>query len=298
MKQKSKNLIWVYPENKYKIPGNKSFIYGYAKPKSKLFLQINDSKPSKIKLFSNGNFAQSFSVQKKENIVKLICKYNGKKISISRKICITKSSAVNAKMLQRNVSTFNPEIFQCNASTLTAPRCTLVIDPGHGGTEHGTHDSQGIPEKFYNLQISKMLYKELKKHKHFNVYITRTNDKYVSLKDRVDFAYKKNADILISIHHNALPDHKNPLKYQGLEVYYLHKQSKSLAQKMLKNISKETGLQARGIIKRDFALTRPRFTKAILIECGYLIHPLEGEYLAKESIQKKIVKGILKAIIS
>lgn len=297
--KKAKNLVWVYPLNTGRSDSKKTFVYGYSNPKANLYVQVGTcrgksfiwKKEEKVKVFSNGNFAQNISLIKKSNKVRLIQEIKGKRKTITRSVEYNRSkksaTSKRTKKIKVNTNTLNPE------SRILNP--TIVIDPGHGGKEHGTHDPRGIPESKYNLEIAKLLYEKLKK-KNKKVFLTRSKDKYVSLKDRVEFARKKKADILVSIHHNALPDNENPLKHKGAEVYYLHNSSKLLASLLLKNLVKSTKLKSRGVIRRDFALTRPDFCKAVLIECGFLIHPEESDYITKKSTQKKIVDGIVSVL--
>ena len=55
-------------------------------------------------------------------------------------------------------------------------------------------------------------------------------------------------------------------------------------------------LRKYGVFKRNFALTRPDFCFAVLIECGFLIHPVESEIVTKKKIQERIVNGIVGAL--
>ncbi|OGI07589.1 MAG: hypothetical protein A3I68_00285 [Candidatus Melainabacteria bacterium RIFCSPLOWO2_02_FULL_35_15] len=295
MTMKNKNLIWVYPPNNWISNFNKTFIYGWCNPKAKLFVSVEMLRATslrRVKIFPNGNFAQTVKLPNKKNIVKLIQIVNKKKKILSRLVIChlyPKLQTANHKRqtTRRGVA--------CNAPT-------IIIDPGHGGKEHGTHSPKGIPEKHFNLQIAKMLYKKLcrrgvsRNAQKIKVYLTRSIDKFVSLKQRVNFAKKKKCNIFISIHHNALPDNENPLKHKGISIYYTHDSIKPLVKSLLESISKETKLKKYGMFKRDFAVTKPDFYRGILIECGFLIHPEEGEYITKRKVQEKIVKGIVKGI--
>ena len=221
---------------------------------------------------------------------------NGKKKSITRHITV------------RNIRRFADTPVRRHADTpvrrhaVSPPRrFVIVIDPGHGGKEHGTHSPKGIPEKHFNLQVAKKLYKTLEKRRwgggaKGRIYLTRTKDKFISLDDRIRFAKKKKCNLFISIHHNALPDNEDPLKHKGVGVYYTHDFVKPLAKSLLESISKESGLKKYGIFKRNFAVTRPDFYAGVLIECGFLTHPIEAEYLTKRKTQEKIVKGIVDPI--
>lgn len=292
---KNKNLIWVYPSNNWVSHFNKTFIYGSCNPIAKLYVSINQGKEERVKVLPNGNFAQTIKLSNKKNTITLIQLLGNKKKSISRVVKVKRHKAE----MQLIESQHKNSKFKIKNTKQEAQ--VIIIDPGHGGKEHGTHSPKGIPEKVYNLEIAKLLFKTLRREwlRPFPtqcLYLTRSADKFVSLKQRVNFAKKKKCNLFISIHHNALPDNENPLKHKGLGIYYAHDFVKPFAKKLLESISKETGLKKYGIFKRDFAVTRPDFYTGVLIECGFLIHPEEGEYVIKKTTQEKIVRGIIKSL--
>lgn len=291
-KKSKKFLKWVYPPNNWKTPYNKTFVYGSSDPKAKLFVLSDEYLvPEKIRIFPNGNFAKSIKLPNIENKIKLIQVLGNKKKIITRKIVIARER----KQPKQSRMVVDHDFY---ASRDVPPgRLSIVIDPGHGGKEHGTHSPTGIPEKHFNLQIARSLVKALcTTPLRAKIYLTRSKDKFVSLKQRVDFARKKKANLLISIHHNALPDNADPIKHSGIGVYYAYDSIKPFARKILESICKETKIRAYGIFKRDFALTKPALCKAVLIECGFLTHPLEAECITQKRTQEKIVRGIVKAI--
>ncbi|ACO04048.1 MAG TPA: N-acetylmuramoyl-L-alanine amidase [Persephonella sp.] len=93
----------------------------------------------------------------------------------------------------------------------------VVIDPGHGGRDPGAIHN-GLVEKDVNLKIAKRLKKIIEKDPRFKVYLTREDDRFVSLYKRTVFAVKKRADIFISIHCNSSPT----LKESGTYIYTLN----------------------------------------------------------------------------
>ncbi|MDA3966802.1 N-acetylmuramoyl-L-alanine amidase [Helicobacter sp. WB40] len=94
----------------------------------------------------------------------------------------------------------------------------IVIDPGHGGKDCGAVGIDKVCEKTIVLNIGKYLSEELKK-RGYKVYMTRSKDVFISLRDRTKFANNKNADLFISIHANAVSENKT--KLQGIESYFL-----------------------------------------------------------------------------
>ncbi len=168
----------------------------------------------------------------------------------------------------------------------------IVVDPGHGGCETGAC-AFGLKEKNINLQISKILKKELKK-RGAKVYLTRSDDRKVDLYDRVDFAKEKDADILLSIHQNALPNPKDVYKKHGVGTYYYNDQSLPLAKSIQNSLLQATGFKDDKVNYRSFALTRPTEQLSVLIECGYLIYKPEADKLVDEEFQKIIAQAIAK----
>ena len=93
----------------------------------------------------------------------------------------------------------------------------LVIDPGHGGRDSGAVGIRNILEKNVTLSIAKKLKEKFKSDKKYKVILTRTNDKYLKLKERVRKARKFKADLFISLH----ADYHRNKKVNGVSVYTL-----------------------------------------------------------------------------
>jgi len=92
----------------------------------------------------------------------------------------------------------------------------IVIDPGHGGEDPGCIGYNGTKEKVLTLKISEGLAKLLREDGH-EVFLTRTDDTFIPLVERTNFANKKNADIFISIHCNSSLKKTS----EGFEIYFL-----------------------------------------------------------------------------
>ena len=170
----------------------------------------------------------------------------------------------------------------------------ITLDAGHGGVESGVC-ANNLKEKDINLQITKKLKKDFKKAG-AKVYLTRKKDKTVEIYSRVDFAKKKNSDILLSIHQNSLPNWKDVVKKHGVGTYYYHNQSKALAQALKDDLVKATNFKDDNINLRSFVLTRPTSELSVLVECGYLIKKEEAEKLKDDVFQKIISKTIVESV--
>lgn len=95
----------------------------------------------------------------------------------------------------------------------------IVIDPGHGGKDSGAVGN-GYMEKEIVLQVSLQLSEQLKEMG-YTVYMTRTNDTFIELKDRTKFANDKMADLFLSVHANAIPKGADVNAAYGIETYFL-----------------------------------------------------------------------------
>ena len=95
----------------------------------------------------------------------------------------------------------------------------IVIDPGHGGKDSGA-TGNGYMEKNIVLEIGLELFEQLKAMG-YTVYMTRSTDVFIELKDRTKFANDKMADLFLSVHANAIPKGTDVNAAYGLETYYL-----------------------------------------------------------------------------
>ncbi len=99
------------------------------------------------------------------------------------------------------------------------PRPLVVIDPGHGGIDNGTKAASGEVEKTIVLEFSLLLRDKIEKTGKYRVVMTRTDDTFVALGDRVQFARSRQAALFISIHADALRRQEGDA--QGATVYTL-----------------------------------------------------------------------------
>jgi N-acetylmuramoyl-L-alanine amidase len=97
-------------------------------------------------------------------------------------------------------------------------RPVVVIDPGHGGVDNGTQ-SGGETEKNLVLAFGLALRDRLEKSGKYRVVMTRTDDTFIALDDRVRMARGQNAALFISIHADYLPRKEGDV--QGATIYTL-----------------------------------------------------------------------------
>lgn len=80
----------------------------------------------------------------------------------------------------------------------------VVIDAGHGGDDPGAVGAKNVYEKNVTLALARELKKQLEQDGNYKVLLTRNNDTFIRLKDRVTFAHRNNADLFISIHADSI----------------------------------------------------------------------------------------------
>lgn len=152
----------------------------------------------------------------------------------------------------------------------------IVIDPGHGGENEGTIEN-GFLEKYMDLVTAKAMYDELCLYDNVEVYMTRTEDVDLTLKERAEYAASVDADFLFSIHYNASVNHnlfgsevwistKKPYNAYGYQFGYIQLQTMrdmGLHLRGIKTRLKEDGVSDYyGIIRESVALSVP----AVIIE--------------------------------
>lgn len=93
----------------------------------------------------------------------------------------------------------------------------IVLDPGHGGKDPGAIGYSGVYEKNITLAMAKELKAVLDKEGRYTVYLTRTTDVFIPLRDRVKIARKYDADLFMSIHADSAVNRNA----KGLSVYTL-----------------------------------------------------------------------------
>ncbi|MDG2303817.1 MAG: N-acetylmuramoyl-L-alanine amidase [Candidatus Binatia bacterium] len=128
--------------------------------------------------------------------------------------------------------------------TVSAPKYTIVIDPGHGGKDPGARGITGDQEKGVTLAIAKLVAQRLESDPHTNVVLTRSTDDTVSLGQRTAIANAQGADLFVSIHANA----SESASAVGIETYTLNN---SDDQATIRLAALENGLAATGAARDE-----------------------------------------------
>ena len=170
---------------------------------------------------------------------------------------------------------------------------TIVLDPGHPPL--GARGPTGLWEPVATLAVA-LKAKALLEHAGATVLLTRTDSTPLELYPRTRFAEQHDADVLVSIHANALPDGVNPFTNNGTSVYYFQPRSALLARELDRALVAELGVRDLGMGRGDYALVRPTWMPAALTEGLFIMLPEQEAMLASEEGQGRYARGILRGI--
>ncbi|WP_192983054.1 N-acetylmuramoyl-L-alanine amidase [Marinilactibacillus psychrotolerans] len=187
----------------------------------------------------------------------------------------------------------------------------VYIDAGHGGTDTGAV-YKGLAEKDLNIAIARNLKSELDATGKFEVVMSRTNDKTLSLANRTNEANSKKADIFVSIHHNAMGG-TSAGTARGIETFIHHrvasgfgqetnrnnfktsdpriKNSLRMADKIHPRVVSVSGLRNRGIKGNNFHVLRESNMPAVLVEYGFMDNPIEFSIIKRIQYQQAVAKA-------
>ena len=195
---------------------------------------------------------------------------------------------------------------------------TICLDPGHGGKDPGFRVGSREEQK-YTLLLAYELRDQLRKAG-FKVILTRTTDKYVELEDRPALAKRRGADLFVSLHFNATDTGTKSVK--GAEVYCVtpagatslnargegdtrwvsgnqnDNKNMQLAYQVQKALVTDLGVEGRGVKRARFAVLRTAAMPAILIEGGFMSHPVEGRKILDPAYRREMAYAILKGILA
>lgn len=177
----------------------------------------------------------------------------------------------------------------------------VCIDAGHGGTDAGAINNNRY-EKDDTLKIAKLIEKYLN-NEGIKTVMTRTNDTYVSLRERCKIANKKRADLFISIHRNSAE------QGNGVEIWTNSKKKQEdieLSNAILENLQ-SIGIQTNRGIKSGstagentnyYVLNNTNMTSC-LIELGFITDNVDNNLFDEniENYAKAIAEGIIEQII-
>ncbi len=243
----------------------------------------------------------------------------------------------DAVLLQaaNDVQQYDVKVVATTPPPSPAPKTTrITIDAGHGGNDTGARGYLGLLEKDIALDIAQRLY-ALLKNENYNVLLTRTEDKELSLIERSQLAHQLGTDLFVSIHVNASQNNQDST--WGVETFYLTGQelmhrngkagylfvnmpkdtqiihtidehikktmdhSKVLAQSIQQQLittlaNKGVATNDRGVKQEKFRVLLRAEVPAALVEVGFLTNRDEASKLAKTTYRATIASGIYDGI--
>ena len=167
---------------------------------------------------------------------------------------------------------------------------SIVLDAGHGGTDCGAIGG-GYMEKNITLDVTKRV-ETILKQKGYNVKMTRSDDSYVSLQERVSISENYSPDIFVSIHVNS----SVKPEIIGVETHYYHQESLSLAQIVHASLASAVQSVNRGLFKSKFYVINHTTSPAILIEIGFISNADERAQLISEKRKQDTAQAIADGI--
>jgi N-acetylmuramoyl-L-alanine amidase len=196
---------------------------------------------------------------------------------------------------------------------------TVCLDAGHGGKDPGFCVG-GNQEKRYTLLLTEELRAQLKRAG-FKVSLTRSSDTFIEPASRPEVANRRKVDLFVSLHFNATEG--SPGLVQGAEVYCLtpagapstnaggeggnvgstpgnryNDFNMYLAYQAQKALTRGLAMEDRGVHRARFAVLRDAAMPAVLIEAGFMSHPIEGRKIFTVAYRRQIAQAIVDGILA
>lgn len=173
-----------------------------------------------------------------------------------------------------------------------AKQITVIIDAGHGGKDHG-QTINSITEKEIVEKITHKI-KTQNADLDIVIHLTRNNDEFVSLKDRIDYINKIKPDLVLSLHVNGV----NNANASGIEFFINkgnsnYEKSKAIAEKLNEKMIKNHHLKSRGVKEAQIFIIEKSEAPAVTVELGFLTNLNDRKYLTDDNEQGRIANTIL-----
>lgn len=169
----------------------------------------------------------------------------------------------------------------------------VLIDISHGGKDFGVVN-QDVKEKDLAFEYAITLKKELTKA-HIDVLLSRSDDEYVTLAERIDAANDGKVALVLSLHFNSSSEPET----NGFESYYESDSEKSLLIDSLihSKISSHDLVSDNGSNIGNQAILKKTSSPSVLLELGYLSNQAELELLKKYETKNEYAKMLSEAIV-
>lgn len=174
----------------------------------------------------------------------------------------------------------------------------ILVDPGHGGPDDlGARGPTGYPEKSIALTVSTLLQRNLEE-RGAAVIMTRETDIDLGPNERADLINQQEPTLALSIHYNALPDEGDAINTAGISTFWYNTQSHSLAVFLHNYLVEQRDRPTAGVFWNNLALTRPAVAPAVLLELGFMINPVEFEWIVNPQEQEKLAEAIADGVVA
>lgn len=197
----------------------------------------------------------------------------------------------------------------CLLTTNHSFAATIVLDPGHGGSNPGAIGVNQLQEKDVNFAVTLKL-RDMLSEMGYNVLLTREHDVDMSLDARVKFKEKHRADLFVSIHANA---HHDAHAQGSLVLYYDHRYpnarypasaemarlsatNRQFAQSVLDGLLTETQYIDQGVVPSSVYVVRKGTMPSILVELAFLTNWEDATRLADDNERERMARGIANGI--
>lgn len=202
------------------------------------------------------------------------------------------------------VLAFSVRTRPADATRYAGEKVTVVIDPGHGGTDAGARH-ENLSESDLTLAIARAI-QALNSNENIEIVLTRSGEENISLQDRVAAAQKHNAALFISLHVDAHPaglDAQTKNTKGGIAVMiprdstsYLQK-SKVLGSVLVQQLG--TAYTTTPLLfqrKAGVFVLNKNICPAVMVDCGYITHEQDRQFITQKGNQKLIAQKILNSI--
>ena len=176
---------------------------------------------------------------------------------------------------------------------------TIMIDPGHGGSDPGA-TYKGNEEKNFNLLTAVVVRDYLVSNYNVKVLMTRTGDQTLSLSDRSDLANRSNLDLYLSIHHNAGGGTGfESYVYNGSVPTQTLSYQKTIHEKVIEAVQ-PFNVTDRGKKRANFHVLRETKMPSVLVEVLFVDNPKDVALLNdkkfRQAVGISLAKGVAKAL--
>jgi len=168
---------------------------------------------------------------------------------------------------------------------------TVVVDPGHGGFDHGAHAISGMDEKYLTLDVARRL-KPLLQERGYRVVMTRTTDVFIPLGVRTAISNAHPDAAFVSIHCNWAGNRSAT----GVESYYYNPHSIPLARNILNQIAYCYGSHSRGVKSCHYFVLHHNRRPATLVELGFISNRSENAQLQNPAVRQLLAERIAAGI--